>query len=135
MPQGDANSLALRCYRCGGSLESLSLPLGRLDLCPACGVELHVCRMCVHYAPTLPDACDEDDALEVRDKTSANFCDYFSPAASAFDGREKQAEDVARLQLEALFGETDSTDAADPQDAGPPEIDPQREAAEKLFRK
>ena len=130
MPQRDAKSPALCCYRCGETLEGLSLPFGRRDLCPACGVELHVCRMCAHYAPSLPDACDEDDAVEVRDKTAANFCDYFLPTATSFDGRAKQAEDEARLKLEALFGEA-KTKAAD---AGAP-ADPNLEAAEKLFRK
>jgi hypothetical protein len=87
MPDRDATRNSLACYRCGASLESLTLPLSRRDLCPHCSVELHVCRMCRHYAPSLPDACNEEDAEEVRNKTSANFCDYFSPVARDFDFR------------------------------------------------
>jgi hypothetical protein len=82
----------------------LSLPLARLDLCPACNVELHVCRMCKQFAPTAPDACIEEDAPEVHNKTTANFCDYFDPDPEAFDGSERQAEAAARAQLNALFG-------------------------------
>lgn len=131
MPQHDAKSSTLHCYRCGQSLEALSLPLGRLDLCPACGVELHVCRMCLHYAPSLPDACDEDDAIDVRDKAAANFCDYFRPHANAFDGREMRAEEAARLKLQALFGQTDDAPAS----GIAPETDSTLSAAEKLFKK
>ena len=75
----------LRCYRCGESLAALTLPLARLDECPKCHVHLHVCRMCERYAPRKPKGCSEDDAIEVRDKKAANFCDYFKPTPRAFD--------------------------------------------------
>jgi hypothetical protein len=120
---------SLRCYRCGESLERLSLPLARLDECPACGVQLHVCRMCVHFAPGRPDECNEDDALEVRDKRRANFCDYFAPDPNAFSPEEIEAEGAARKKLAALFGE----------DTGAPPDDAAKSgawsAAEDLFKK
>lgn len=111
MPSGEATNEPLRCYRCGASLAALSLPLSRFDLCPDCDVELHVCRMCLHFAPTQPDACDEEDAVEVANKTAANFCDYFAPSARAFDGSELEADAAARAALDALFG--DETAAPD----------------------
>ena len=132
MPDRDATQSVLSCYRCGSSLELLTLPLSRLDLCPSCSVELHVCRMCAHYAPTKPDACDEEDAIEVTNKTAANFCDYFDPDAEAFDGREKRAEDRARGELAALFGDGES-DAETP-DSGSA-ADDELSEAERLFRK
>jgi hypothetical protein len=104
MPDRNATQPVLSCYRCGASLKSLSLPLARLDLCPECNVELHVCRMCKRYAPTARDACTEEDAPEVHNKTTANFCDYFDPDPEIFDGSERQAEAAARAQLNALFG-------------------------------
>ena len=133
MPDRDANQTILRCYRCGTSLEALSLPLARLDLCPGCSVELHVCRMCRHYAPSAPDACDEDDAPEVRNKTAANFCDYFVPDASAFGGGERRAEAKARADLDALFG--DRSIKTPPGDAGAQADDALRRAADDLFKK
>ena len=149
MPDDDLQNSVLRCYRCGDSLEALSLPLSRLDLCPGCGIELHVCRMCRHYAPTKPDQCDEDDAIEVTNKTTANFCDYFVPAATAFGGEELSAENEARRRLAALFGEAGVGDPGvrDPavgggepgtgEAAGPADSDTAKAlaAAEKLFRK
>jgi len=93
----------LRCYRCGESLAALSLPLTRLDECPKCRAQLHVCRMCERFAPRLPKGCTEDDAPDVRDKKSANFCDYFRPSAKAYDPSELTAEQAAKAQLDALF--------------------------------
>lgn len=137
MPDRKATEGTLRCYRCGISLEALSLPLARLDVCPDCGVELHVCRMCRHYAPSEPDACDEEDAIEVRDKTTANFCDYFVPDPGAYAGVQQQTEDAARRQLAALFGEEQAADA--PPDVGADSdgsaTQDALEQAEKLFRK
>lgn len=134
----------LRCYRCGGSLAALSLPLARLDQCPDCSVDLHVCRMCRHYAPAKPDACDEEDAIVVGNKTAANFCDYFTPDPGVFDGREQRADDAARARLADLFGGAGTaagsadTDAPGRTGAATGAPTPERaalEAAEKLFRK
>ena len=93
----------LTCWKCGGSLEALTLPLRRLEECKACRSELHVCRMCVYYAPRKPKGCSEDDAIEVRDKKAANFCDYFKPSSRAYNPAEQEAEAAARSALDALF--------------------------------
>jgi hypothetical protein len=98
-------SSGLQCYRCGGSLVELSLPLRRLEECPACGAELHVCRMCTHYAPRLAEACDEDAAPDVRDKKRANFCDFFTPNPEAYVPASHEAERAAEERLTALFGD------------------------------
>lgn len=100
-----SDNAGMLCYRCGASLAALSLPLARLDECPECRVELHVCRMCRYFDPAVPRQCREDGAEEVREKTRANFCDWFRPAEGAFDGSLKSAEDAARDELAALFGD------------------------------
>ena len=102
---------ALRCYRCGQSLAALSLPLSQRDECPQCGFELQVCRMCEFYDPRLPNACAEDDALEVKDKTRANFCDYFKPSRNAYAPAEFDAEAAAQAGFKALFGDDPATEA------------------------
>lgn len=121
----------LRCHRCGHSLAELSLPLSRLEECAQCRVHLHVCRMCTNYAPRRPTGCSEDDAPEVRDKTAANFCDYFKPRAGAFDGAAHAAEVRARSQLDALFGGP-APQSAEP---GRAATDPELERAHSLFKK
>lgn len=117
----------LHCWRCGGSLAKLTLPLSRLDECPVCSMPLHVCRMCAHYDPTVARQCREDDAEEVKDKERPNFCDYFQPSVTAFESSAIDAERKARRQLDSLFD-----DAAD---SGSDEKDDPLAAADALFRK
>jgi len=117
----------LHCWRCGSDLSALSLPLSRMDECPACLIYLHVCRMCVYFDPVIARACREDDAEEVKEKERANFCDYFRPSAHAFDSDIAAAESEARARLDSLFGGEDDSgpDAKDDSD-GP--------AADDLFK-
>jgi len=88
--------------------------------------------MCGHYAPTKPDACDEEGAVPVHNKTTANFCDWFRPDPGAFDGRAQQAENEARRKLSALFG-ADAESSAKASGTG--EKDSLLDAAESLFKK
>ena len=111
------------CYRCGGALAELSLPLTRQDECPHCRVYLHVCKMCRHYDPGVPRQCREDDADDVIEKDRLNFCDYFDPHDAAFDPALKSASDAAEQQLAALFG-----------DAEQPDTNDEASDAEKLFK-
>lgn len=95
----------LVCYSCGTSLRQVLLPLRRLETCPGCEKELHVCRMCEFYDTTVARSCREPIAEEVRDKTRANFCDYFQLRPSAYTPPGTEA-DVARNALDELFGGT-----------------------------
>jgi hypothetical protein len=113
----------LVCWRCGAALAALSLPLRRLDECPSCRAELHACRMCVAWEPRLPRKCREEGPEEVKNKESANFCDWFRPRPAAFDAALAAAEGRARDQLAALFGGRSPGTGSD----GPPA------AAEDLF--
>ena len=92
------------CYRCGASLRELTLPLSRRDQCPECSVDLHVCKMCCSFDPTVTRQCREDGAEDVTEKERVNFCDWFKPSASAFDPHKKNQADAARDALSALFG-------------------------------
>ena len=115
----------LKCFRCGASLASLSLPLSRQDECPSCSVYVHVCKMCNFYDPAVPRQCREDDAEDVVDKEKLNFCEWFKPGYDQFDAtRAKQSAD-AQDALAGLFG-----DGA----AGAPEQDELLSEADKLFK-
>jgi hypothetical protein len=61
--------------------------------------------MCKFYDPHVVEACSEDNAEEVRNKESANFCDYFTPAPGAYRSRDSAASGASRAQLDALFGQ------------------------------
>jgi len=96
-------STELVCWQCGASLKALPLPLGRRAECLACGAELHVCRLCRHYDTRKAKQCRELAADEVKNKTRANFCDWFQPKAGAFDANVTAAS-VHTNPLDSLFG-------------------------------
>jgi ribosome-binding protein aMBF1 (putative translation factor) len=88
------------------ALAALSLPLRRLDECPKCRAELHVCRMCVDYTTSVAKHCREPTAEEVRDKTSANFCDHVKPRSNAYTPPNTAAVSEAQAALAKLFGKS-----------------------------
>lgn len=91
------------CWKCGMDISGLPQPLGRRAECPACHVELHVCRLCRHYDPVKARQCREPMAEEIKEKTRANFCEWFQPRAHAFQTTNPQKANP-RNALEALFG-------------------------------
>lgn len=95
----------LHCWNCGAELVALILPMSRREECPACSADQHVCMLCCHYDPAIANACREDRAEQVTDKTRANFCDYFEPQAGAFKASATGREAEAKAQLAALFGD------------------------------
>lgn len=87
------------CISCGTTLEIADL-IGRNDVCPKCGHNLHSCLQCRFYEENEYHQCREPQAEWVSDKEKANFCDYFE------FGREKnepKTKGDARSKLEALF--------------------------------
>lgn len=113
----------LVCWKCGGALRGLPLPLSRLAECPGCKAELHVCRLCQQYDAHTTRQCREIRAEEIVDKERANYCDWFKPRPDAFDTARQAKVDAAKSRLDTLFGGAPSTETADPA----------RTAAERLF--
>jgi len=96
-------SAELVCWKCGASLKALPLPLGRRAECLACGAELHVCRLCRHYDTGKAKHCRELAADEVKNKTKANFCDWFQPRTNAY-GSTASTGSSSSNPLDSLFG-------------------------------
>lgn len=94
-----------KCWCCGYELGELPRPLPRLEQCPACEADLHVCRFCRYYKPSVSGKCDHDLAEPAREVDLANFCHYFRPSSQAFIAKEADKEKQARDKLAALFGE------------------------------
>jgi hypothetical protein len=115
----------LVCWKCGASLDGLSLPVRRLEVCKACDAELHCCRLCEFHDTTVAKHCREPIAEEVKDKTRANFCDYFKPRPGAYIAPDSAAA-RARTELEAMFGGGATPPAGD-------ESTPARSALDELF--
>jgi hypothetical protein len=101
----------LVCWKCGASLAALSLPLRRLEVCRACDAELHCCQLCEFYDTAVAKHCREPVAEEVKDKTRANFCDYFRPRPGAWTAPDASAA-KARADLETLFGGSGASGAS-----------------------
>ncbi|HKJ07470.1 MAG TPA: hypothetical protein VKA76_00125, partial [Gammaproteobacteria bacterium] len=94
----------LVCWKCGTSVDGVSIPFARLAECPVCAADLHVCRMCAFYDTSVARSCREPVAEDVADKTRANFCGYFQAQAGAYSPPDDRAARVARAELDALFG-------------------------------
>ncbi len=95
---------SLNCWKCGHALDDMPKPLRRRDECPACGADLHVCRLCEFYEPSVAKSCREPVAEEVIDKERANFCDYFRGQPGVYSAGGVGEAESARSQLEAMFG-------------------------------
>ena len=69
--------MSASCYRCGRELPANAF--GRSDRCPGCEADTRCCRNCVFEEPNYRSECRETQAEPVRDKESANYCDFFQP--------------------------------------------------------
>jgi hypothetical protein len=115
----------LICWKCGSPLGDIPLPLSRFAECKACHAPLHVCRLCEFYDTRVAKSCREPVAEEVKDKTRANFCDYFKAKPGAWLPPDETARDRAQADLESLFGLSSGTAAGSPStaDAAKSELD------------
>lgn len=128
----------LDCWKCGAGLEEATLPIRRRDECPACGADLHVCRMCEFYDTSVAKSCREPVAEEVTDKERANFCDYFRAAPGAYSHAGAAAGAAARAELDALFGiegepKSSTVDSESLADRRRAEADEARKRLDELF--
>lgn len=88
------------CHSCKKQLD-LGREIGRRDECPFCRADLHCCLNCRFHDPSAPRQCREPQAVLVREKTKANFCDFFMFADRA-EGSTGEP-DKARKALDDLF--------------------------------
>jgi hypothetical protein len=119
------SSPPLVCWKCGGDISALPLPLSRFAECKACHASLHVCRLCEFYDTRVAKSCREPVAEEVKDKTRANFCDYFTAKPGAWIPPDETTRGKAQADLESLFGLTAGKAAGSPStaDAAKSELD------------
>ena len=89
------------CHRCKKEIPE-TLPIGRREECPSCKADLHCCRNCAFFDPTVSKQCREPVAEHVKDKERANYCDYFDFAQARSTG-DGVRTDQARKALEDLF--------------------------------
>ena len=98
--------MAYYCWSCGNEQifeVKVGVKVGRKDECPHCGADLHVCKNCALYDPSLHNQCREPEAAFIRDREAGNFCTHFD-----FKDRDApQAQDdsvaKAKAKLDTLF--------------------------------
>jgi hypothetical protein len=73
-----ASHEVFRCARCG---NLLSLPVGSIERCSKCGVDLHSCVQCVSFDTSARWECTQNQQLTARvsPKDARNDCQFFTP--------------------------------------------------------
>ncbi len=90
------------CHACKNEL-TLGRTVGRREVCPQCGADLHCCLNCGFYDLDAPKQCREPIAEMVKDKGRANFCDYFSMPERAVGDSAASSKAQALKALDNLF--------------------------------
>jgi hypothetical protein len=96
----------VNCWHCGEEIKLLAAEkVQARDVCPKCDADLHVCRNCRHFDPSVHNECRETQAEWVRTKDRANYCDWFSPLSVVPMGSRPRAAgtDSVRKKFDDLF--------------------------------
>jgi hypothetical protein len=64
-----------RCAQCGTVLTQLSEPVGQ---CPKCAFELHSCKQCANFDPSVRFECMQAVPERVPRKDARNDCTFYS---------------------------------------------------------
>jgi hypothetical protein len=87
------------CFFCGAEIPA-GEKIYRNSTCTACGNPLKICRNCRFYDQSSPHECREPVSEAVKDKESANFCEYFvltdreNPGGKTREQEHKRARDA-----------------------------------------
>jgi hypothetical protein len=90
------------CGHCGRELR-IEANIKREEVCPSCGGYLHCCLNCRFFAGRISRGCSEPQTEEVRDRETANFCDFFVFAEGRSPATSANAASRAKVQFESLF--------------------------------
>ena len=97
--------LAFSCFNCGQRIQVLAgQKVLKADTCPQCDTDLHCCKNCRFFDPSVHNECRETQAEWVRYKDKANYCDYFEASTRMNLTRKAgiPADDV-RKKWDSLF--------------------------------
>lgn len=73
--------MAITCYKCKKQLDLVAgSNVPKSEECPSCLSDLHCCKMCQFYDPSVYNECRETSADRIVEKEKANFCDHFKLA-------------------------------------------------------
>lgn len=90
------------CFRCNSEVHLIEGRAGRLEACPNCKSDIHVCLNCKFHDKSAYNECRESQAERVLVKDRSNYCDYFKfrdgPAEAA-----KNEKDQIMKKLDDIF--------------------------------
>lgn len=93
------------CHKCSNELQfevKVGVKVGRQDVCPHCRKDLHCCKNCELYDPSLHNECREIHAEFIRDREAGNFCHHFNFRAGPPYHKSDEAE-KNKARLEDMF--------------------------------
>jgi len=91
-----------RCHACLKGLE-IKTPVGRREICPFCGSDLHCCLNCTFHETGAYNECREPQAERVIEKGRSNFCDYFVFRDAEIGSKGKDSEESVKTKITSLF--------------------------------
>lgn len=109
---------ASRCYNCATALPDA---VDFTGTCPKCNADLHCCKQCSHFEPSMRFQCLKPIPVRIVLKDKANDCSWFAPRVTV--AREGTANTPPPPSLN---------------NGGPPaprNADDARNAFDKLFKK
>ena len=97
--------LTFSCFNCGNPTRLLSgQKVLKNDTCSQCNADLHCCKNCRFFDPSVHNECRETQVEWVRYKDKANYCDYFEAAIRVDLVRKSGVSaDDARKKWDSLF--------------------------------
>ncbi|MBW2091751.1 MAG: hypothetical protein JRI34_06455 [Deltaproteobacteria bacterium] len=84
------------CFFCHKLLD-LEGKVSFNELCPHCGMDVHVCRNCEFYDEGYANYCRESQAEPIRDREARNLCEYFVLSTSGSAQEDTAAQVKAKL--------------------------------------
>lgn len=94
------------CHNCGREINTLG-SIGRKDECPHCDADMHCCKNCRFFDPGKSNQCNENQADYVKDKSRANFCEFFQAdkrvALTKKSSSPTASKDDVKKSFDSLF--------------------------------
>jgi len=110
---------ASRCWNCSVALTAGTDFHGK---CPKCSSDLHTCKQCCYFDPSIRFQCQRPVAERVARKDEANHCESFKPTVTVARDSGVHAPPPARV-------------SAVPQPPAPRNVSDARAAFDNLFKK
>jgi len=98
--------MAYYCFKCRNEIEfivKVGIKVGRYDTCAHCAADLHACKNCRFYNPSLHNQCRIPEADFIRDREITNFCTHFDFLDRSEPPTVDDSVQKARSKLDQLF--------------------------------